>query len=270
MTAQKKPKETPIPVADYCQAFLARLGIETSKVEFLPERHPQFRECERHGRYPISRVDEHGTVRYMAPICPVCAAERASYRLMETAAIPRRYQDCDFSNFVVEDPAQQAVLESCQDYAEHFGDRLRKGSGLILCGNPGTGKNHLASAITRTVLSQGRSVLNVTAFEIIARIRQTWQSRGPKTDLDVIREFAGVDLLIVDEVGKTFGTDGERVHLFEVIDYRYREMKPTIVISNQTLGGIERYLGAAAFDRLCHGGHLLVFDWPSHRRGRPE
>lgn len=270
MTMPKKSehKHTPwIHTGTDAKSLLAHWGFDPDNVAILPDCHPQHRDCERHGRYPISMVDELGIIRYMAPVCPVCAAEQASRRLMASAAIPRRYMGCGFDNYVVEVAGQQTVLDICRDYAEHFEDRARKGSCLILCGNPGTGKNHLASAIAQTVLSKGYGVLQVTAYDIIARIRQTWQ-RGSdhKAELDVIREFAEAGLLIIDEVGKTFGSDGERVHLFEVIDHRYRDLKPTIILSNENVSGIEKYLGTAAFDRLCQNGDLLLFDWKSHRR----
>lgn len=267
---KSESKDQPmIHAGDAARDLLARWGFDPNNVAILPDRHPQYRECARHGRYPISMVDARDVIRYMSPVCPVCAAEQASRRLMESAAIPSRYIDCGFDNYVVEVPGQQMALDVCRDYAEHFEERARKGSCLILCGNPGTGKNHLASAIARAVLAQGRSVLHVTAYDIIARIRQTWQRGiGNSTELEVIRGFAEAGLLIIDEVGKTFGGDGERVHLFEVIDHRYRDLKPTIILSNEDKEGVEKYLGAAAFDRLCQNGGLLLFDWQSYRRGR--
>ncbi|MDA8152022.1 MAG: ATP-binding protein [Acidithiobacillus sp.] len=270
--SKDKSKERPcVPVGEMARDLLTKWGFDPTNEAILPDRHPQYRECARHGRYPISMVDEQDVVRYIAPVCSICAAEHASQRLMESAAIPRRYIDCDFDNYVVDVPGQQTALDVCWDYAEHFAERASKGSSLILCGNPGTGKNHLASAIARTVLSMGRSVLHVTAYDVIARIRQTWQRGiGNSTELEVIRGFAEADLLIIDEVGKTFGSDGELVHLFEVIDHRYRDMKPTIILSNEGVEGVEKYLGAAAFDRLCQNGGLLLFDWQSYRRGRIE
>lgn len=267
---QKKSENKHQPFAhtgEVARDLLARWGFDPDNVAILPDRHPQYRECARHGRYPISMVDAQDVIRYLAPVCPVCAAEQASRRLMQSAAIPERYIDCSFDNYVVEVPGQQTALDVCRNYADHFEEHARKGSCLIFCGNSGNGKNHLAAAIANVVLSKGHSVLHVTAFDIIARIRQAWnRGVGNSTELEVIRGFAEVGLLIIDEVGKTFGTDGERVHLFEVIDRRYRDMKPTIIMSNKDVEGVERYLGPAAFDRLCHGGGLLLFDWQSYRR----
>lgn len=261
---------SPNRAGDVIGDFLARMGMDLTNVTALPQQHPQYRECARHGRYPVSTRDPDGTVRYMQPVCPVCMAERAARHLMESAAIPKRYEDSTFDNYRVALPEQQAILDVCRDYADQFEQRAsRDGSCLILCGNPGTGKNHLAAAIAREVLAKGYSVLQVTAHAMVARIRQTWRSAGDDdTELDVIRKFADVDLLIVDEIGKSFGSEGERVHLFDVIDYRYREMKPTLILSNEDAKGIERTMGEATFDRLCQNGKLLRFGWQSYRRSK--
>lgn len=261
----------PQSVGGLTHDLLRRWGFAIDNVDILPDHHPQIRECERHGPYPISMVDDFGTVRYMAPVCPVCAAENASRRLLGSAAIPPRHQHCDFDTFIVETQEQQAILDICRDYAEHFARYAANGSCMMFSGNPGTGKNHLATAIARTVLGMGRSVLLVTARGLITRIRETWGKTGGEwTESGVLRAFTEADLLIIDEVGKQFGGDGDVIHLFEVINHRYLEMKPTIVLSNESAQGIESYLGVHAYDRLCERGTLLQFDWPSHRRGRVD
>ncbi len=71
-----------------------------------------------------------------------------------------------------------------------------------------------------------------------------------------------MDLLILDEIGKQHGSDSERVGLFAILDSRSRDCRPTIVLSNETLAGVESTLGAAAFDRLCHHGTLLNANGP--------
>ncbi len=275
MPISRKPAHHPTShdpawAGDVAQNLLRRWGFTADNVAILPTRHPEYRECEHHGRYAISQVDAQGVVRYLPPLCPVCAAERVSQRLLDSAAIPARYRTCGFVNYLAETPAQQAALRTCREYAEHFEQNAAEGRGLILQGNPGTGKNHLAAAIARTVLSMGRTVLHATAWETISRIRETWRGDAGPSEREIVRRFAEVDLLILDEVGKQYGTDSERVHLFEVIDHRYREMRPTVILSNETPAGIEACLGRAAYDRLCHYGTLVQFPWPSYRRGRPQ
>ena len=277
-----KPRAgVPQPVGGLSQDLLRRWGFDLENIALLPDQHPQFRECERHGAYQISMVDEFGDVRYMAPVCPACVAEQASRRLLKSAAIPgkfqnaipARYQNCYFDTFIVEYPAQQVALDTCRDYAEHFARYAAMGMCMVISGGIGTGKNHLTTAIARTVMGMGRSVLQVTAYGLITRIRQTWgKGGGGQSEFDIVRAFEEADLLIIDEVGKQFGGEGEQVHLFEVVHARYLDMKPTIVLSNESAQGIESYLGVATYDRLCERGILLQFDWPgySYRRGRVD
>jgi len=260
----------PVWAGDVAQNLLRRWGFPAGNVTTLPPRHPEYRVCEHHGRYAISQIDERGVVRYLQPVCPVCKAELVSKRLLESAAIPARYRDCDFANYFAETPDQQAALRTCREYAENFHRNAAEGRGLILPGNPGTGKNHLAAAIARKVLSMGRTVLHTTAREAISRIRETWRGAAGVSEREIVRRFAKADLLILDEVGRQYCTDSERIHLFEVIDQRYREMRPTILLSNETPAGIEACLGRATYDRIGHNSTLVPFSWPSYRCGRPS
>lgn len=270
---QPPSHETPKSIGQLAQELLRRKDFDASTASAaLPvDHHPQFRECERHGKYPISLVDAAGVVRYSGGACPACVVENVSRTLLESAAIPARHHDCTFASFVAETPAQRSVLDACQNYAHHFSQYATVGSGMIFSGPVGTGKNHLATAIARTVLEMGRSVLQVTAYEMILRLRQTWKKddAGP-SEAEIIRKFAAVDLLIIDEIGKQFGAKGsDEVQIFAVINRRYLDMKPTIVMSNESAQGIERYMGIAAFDRLCERGMLIEFTGSSYRRHRP-
>ncbi|WP_052765581.1 ATP-binding protein [Pandoraea apista] len=229
---------------------------------------PEFGTCEQHGQYPRNTIDEDGRERWFPDACPACAKQGAVRRLMQRAEISPRFEGCTFDGYEAVTDEQAQALEICRGYADTFNDAMKAGRCLILRGNPGTGKNHLAVAITKQVLAQGYTALHATAYEIVCRIRETWGRRGEQTEQDVTRTLGAVDLLVIDEVGRQYGTEGEQIHLFHVIDHRYRLMKPTIVISNKEPDEIRAYLGDAAYDRLREGGGVLVnFDWQSHRGG---
>jgi DNA replication protein DnaC len=256
--------------------FLSRLGLSLPEgivaAELRDDNHHGV--CDRHGEYPISFRDEHGVIRYRPEVCPICMAEKKSARLMRSAAIPKRHQECRFENYEIRTDEQKDIFDVCKEYAETFREKaFQRGDCLIMSGNCGTGKNHLATAIARTVMESGFSVVLTTARGMVARIRESWdrsaQHQGERlTELEAIREFADVDLLIIDEVGKQFaGGKSDEVHLFEVINMRYLNTKPVIVLSNESAKSIESYIGTAAYDRLCENGLLLSFNWQSYRRG---
>ncbi|NHX33749.1 ATP-binding protein, partial [Escherichia coli] len=82
----------------------------------------------------------------------------------------------------------------------------------------------------------------------------------------VIRIYTNPDLLIIDEVGVQFGSEAEKLILFEIINTRYERMKPTILISNQTREELGAFIGERVIDRMSDGGGCtLAFTWDSYR-----
>jgi DNA replication protein DnaC len=74
------------------------------------------------------------------------------------------------------------------------------------------------------------------------------------------------DLLILDEVGVQFGSDTEKLLLFDVLNERYEQRKPTLLLSNLALDGVKAFLGERIYDRLREdGAEAVVFDWDSWR-----
>lgn len=73
-------------------------------------------------------------------------------------------------------------------------------------------------------------------------------------------------MLILDEVGVQFGSESEKIILFEILNERYLNMKPTILISNLNPAALQEYVGERVMDRMReNGGIILKFDWKSHR-----
>lgn len=96
-------------------------------------------------------------------------------------------------------------------------------------------------------------------------IRDTWRRDSQFTEIQVLSEFANVGLLILDEVGVQYGTDAEQVSLFDIIDKRYRDLMPMILLTNLNKKGMKDFLGDRSFDRLRECGSWTVFDWESKR-----
>ncbi len=213
--------------------------------------------------------------------CPGCAAdsaarwkqerdredhERLIAGLVAGAKIPARFQCKTFDDYAPMSAGERRALAAARDYADHFDDHYRAGRCMVFCGKPGTGKTHLACAIANAVARSGRRVLYTTVANLIRRVRSTWSNARYETEGEVLRDLQKLSLLIIDEVGLSFGSDGEVVQMAEIIDSRYCETRPTLIASNCTLDELSRYLGERGVDRLReNSGKVVLFDWPSHR-----
>lgn len=218
--------------------------------------------CELHGDYLI-RSAEGGTVLVHNPSgCPACVRAARVGRFLSATNIPARFADCNFDNYDAETDKQKRVLAACREYADGFASHLAAGRGLILVGNPGTGKNHLATAIAKNVSKQGYVVLRVKASEFLDEF---WAKDFGERDA-WMRRLSSVCLLILDEVGRTSSTANAQNAFFRLIDGRYEVMRPTVVLSNLDRQGLIDVLGEAAYDRLAESGtKRLTFDWESRR-----
>lgn len=187
--------------------------------------------------------------------------------LKEQSNIPLRFAQARFENYQ-ENAKNKFAKTVCQRYAEKWKERFQQGGGLVFCGKPGTGKNHLACAIANSVIENHQSdVLLTTAMRIIRKVKSTWDKNAEMTEDDVIQVYCQKDLLIIDEVGVQFGTDAEKIILFEIINERYEQMRPTIIISNLTETELSNYVGERIIDRMKEGkGAVIKFDWESYRK----
>jgi DNA replication protein DnaC len=247
------------------------------QMEHLPELEFLLpKTCDVHGEYKARHI-----IATIWSSCPKCedlrreaeakaeadearrAKESRQRKLLGRAAIPERFVGKGFDNFNADTDAQRAALTVLRDYAENFDRNSQAGRGLILLGKPGTGKSHLAGAVLQSQLN--RDVLYATCMDVIRMVRETWRKDSDQSERQVLAYLGGLDLLVIDEMGVQYGTDGEQTVLFDVLDRRYREVKPTILLTNQDTEGLKAFLGERIFDRLRETCRTVSFDWQSYR-----
>lgn len=137
---------------------------------------------------------------------------------------------------------------------------------LILIGSVGTGKTMLTSGMVCDLLIAKKNPATARVIDIIRSMKDTWKKDCQKTETQLIAEYVNLDLLIIDEIGVQFGSDTEKMFIFDIIDGRYNKMKPTILISNLTMQGIKECIGERCVDRLREdGGKVIAFDFESQR-----
>lgn len=196
-------------------------------------------------------------------------AERERQARMEArlnrAGIPARFRRKTFDTFQADTGAKENCLGIAREFATDFQSNLSLGATVVFSGKPGTGKSHLAIAVCMHIMAAGYTAMYLNALDAIRMIRSTWKRDSERTENAVMNDLADVDLLVLDEVGAQYGTEGEQVIMFDIINRRYQEQRPMILLTNQGKDGFRQYLGDRAFDRLREAGRWVAFDWESHR-----
>lgn len=239
--------------------------------------------CPTHGTFEIPFIELLGA-RIRRNKCPTCTAEQDAAELARRmqeqaeamrrrwearigqAGIPERFRDRSLDAYAATTDGQKRALAFARSYAEGFGDPANAGKSALFLGLPGTGKTHLAIGIALHIMAEGRTAMFATVMRAIRTIKDTWRKGADHSEAEAIDALVFPDLLILDEIGIQFGSDAEKLLLFDVLNERYERRRPTILLSNLTAKEVTGYLGERIMDRLREdGGEVIVFDWPSHR-----
>lgn len=261
------------------------VDLSVSKIErdMFGVTHKERRLCDVHGLYASVVSDKVPS----GSGCPACASDRqreadkaeadeqakqyAAAKLeakLGGAMIPPRFKGKTFEAFKAEDDKQRKVLAVCRAYAENFHKHHAEGRSLLLLGNVGTGKTHLAAAVADYVIRHyGFNALYRTVYGILQHVKGSFDREAEYNETEAFQAFIEPELLIIDEVGATKSSEFEQQTLFNIINGRYEQQVPTIVISNLMPEELIGALGERCVDRLREGGGIAqVFTWGSARK----
>lgn len=193
--------------------------------------------------------------------------------LLRDSMLRKRFIGKRFDNFMPygkEREKQTKALRTAREFAGNFPYHRDVGTWLLFMGNVGTGKGHLCAAIINEIIRSGFTALFTKAPRLLREVKETYSRNSEVTEKEIYSRLERIDLLIIDEIGVQFGTSTERNIIFEILDARYEDMRPTILTTNiRDLGTLERLLGERIVDRFFEGeSKIVVFDWKSHRRFR--
>jgi DNA replication protein DnaC len=159
--------------------------------------------------------------------------------------------------------AQIQELASCRFVSEK--------SPILIVGPTGTGKSHIAQALSHCAIRQGIDVLWLSQTKLFAEL-QTARAAGRYEKK--FSEFIKIPLLIIDDFGLRPIRSPQDEDFHDLISQRY-ENASTIVTSNLDFNEWgeafpNRLLAAATLDRLRHNAHRVVLDGPSFRGAHDE
>jgi DNA replication protein DnaC len=220
-------------------------------------------------------------LREYASIAKVCSQEQSDYpdyllKLVERELIEREQKAAQRRIKAAQFPVIKTL--DCFDFTmqpsinEHLvrqlmvGEYIQKHENVLIVGNSGTGKTHLASSLGFAACMQG---LNVRFFSVSSLVTHLSEMRDGRQLERTFKQLERLDLLILDELGYVpFSKTGAEL-LFDVISRTY-ERTSAIVTTNlpfeqwTEVCGSERLTGAL-LDRLTHRVHIIEANGQSYR-----
>jgi DNA replication protein DnaC len=166
--------------------------------------------------------------------------------------VPPRFKDATFSSFQCSSDKQRKTVEY-----------LKTGGSAVIYGSNGVGKTHLAYATCEYQARQGKVAGYVLAFDFFNKIRKSF-SDG--TTEDVMNRYSNYQLLVIDEIDKTQGTQTEFMYLYSLINERYNYMRSTILITNAKPDEFAAIIGQSSLDRVASEGKVIDLTGENYRQ----
>ncbi len=110
---------------------------------------------------------------------------------------------------------------------------------LVLLGNHGSGKTHLAAAIANYRLQQARPAIFVVVPDLLDRLRATFAPSSDVSYDELFEAARSTALLVLDDLGAQSTTSWAQEKLYQIINERYNRRLPTVISSNLSLDDME-------------------------------
>ncbi len=214
-------------------------------------------------------------VRYTCPKCKdkgsvggyACECYKLLLRSIEYEKLCSKLpvDKCRFDNFKLDyypDGAgisprrrMESVLGYCKEYADDFS---LKSPSLLLYGKTGLGKTHLSLAIAGKAVEAGYGVIYMTAQNLFNRLEREKFGRGDGENTE--QSILDCDLLIIDDLGSEFSTQLTVSALYNIVNCRGLEEKPTIISTNLVPDELKNTYSDRIASRILSAYTILQFD----------
>ena len=193
--------------------------------------------------------------------------------------IPQRFKNKSLSNYKPY-PKNNEIYSKIKDFGKNYMDHKKNGDWLLMSGDYGLGKTHLAVGLIKEVaktyarqyvnrrmefpvsIIKKKENMRPILFKNITDLLQSIKKAYNYIDVDedqVMWEFQTVPFLVIDDLGaerlskqdrKSDGPSWKQEKLYTILDYRYRELKTTVITTNCTMGELIERVSQRVVERI--------------------
>lgn len=160
-----------------------------------------------------------------------CRKQKSKTKSSESARIPKRYNKCDFENYIPQNESQRSAVwlarKLSKDFLPDYDER-----GMLFMGTVGVGKTHLAVSILKGLTERGFTCLFYEFGALLKEIQDSYNTSTQTSELKVLAPILDAEVLVLDEIGASKPTEWVRDTMAHIINTRYNDKKLTIFTTN--------------------------------------
>lgn len=190
-----------------------------------------------------------------------CNAKIISEQMLHESGIGSYYKSKNFSNYIADNKELYEAKNKAINYCIKFKEKPDYNKSFLLSGQSGTGKSHLGIAITLNLIESNIGCRYIDYRKFITEMRQNVMNLENYNKL--MRSYQNVRALYIDDFLKGKIGDSDINYIFELLNYRYQNLKPTIISTEKTIDELKEYDEAIAsrIIEMCGGinGNIVIF-----------
>ena len=263
--------------------------LKKSFVQSIQNSRNAPKHCEKCGQALTTTIDYKG-LQITVPVICKCQKKKMQLeqleadkrrrmqqfkKLQKLSLIGKRYENATFENSETGlNKSFDVAFNRCQKYCENYKTVLQNGHGIYLFGDKGTGKTHLTACMANELLKKCVPVLLTNLFEISKSLKSTFSKASTSTEKALLERLSNVDFLFLDDIGTEIFTKNSadtwtQTVLFDIVNERYNQGKPTVFSNNYSLNELVNLRGISekTVDRISGmtSGAVMKIEGKSRR-----
>ena len=190
-----------------------------------------------------------------------CQAKVISQQILHESGISNYFKSKKFSNYIADNEELYEAKNKAINYCVEFKHNSDYNKSFLLNGQSGAGKSHLGIAISLNLIESNIGCRYIDYRKFITEMRQNVMNLENYNKL--MRSYQNVRVLYIDDFLKGKIGDSDINYIFELLNYRYQNLKPTIISTEKTIDELKEYDEAIAsrIIEMCGGinGNIVTF-----------